>query len=140
MAEEHWIGWLIDDFADRSNEVYVYLQEAIVKRNIPMYGNRNKKGSVEIKPGTTDMWWRNDTPQISVTSELDGTVRAHIVVQDYGNSLWVAVRLERDERDNWAKSMAWSAFQSTLDRVIREAIREVAGEHKITDVPSPAAF
>ena len=68
---------------------------------------------------------------------MDGTVIANIITQDYGTSLWVAVLLERDERDNWAKSMAWAAFQITLKRVVRDAIAEVAGGNAIIDVADP---
>ena len=68
---------------------------------------------------------------------MDGTVRAYIVVQDYGTSLWVAVMLRRGDRDNAAKGMAWSAFKVTLDRVIKETIVEVAGNNQITDVADP---
>mgnify|MGYP001331695380 CR=1 FL=1 len=75
-----------------------------------MYGNRDKTGDVEVKIGKTNMWWRGDTPELSIKSELDGTVRAYIVIQDYGTSLWVAIRLRREEDLNWEKSMAWSAF------------------------------
>jgi hypothetical protein len=137
MAVDNWVGWLIDDLGDRRDEVVEQLKEAINKRNIPMYGNRDKTEKVEVKIGKANMWFRNDTPQLSVTSEMDGTVTAHIVVQDYGTSLWVAVTLRRGDRDNWAKSMGWSAFKVTLDRIIEETIIEIAGNNQITDVADP---
>ena len=137
MAEDHWVGWLIDNLGDRKDEVVDQLKEAIDKRNIPMYGKRDKAGNVEIKIGVDNMWWRNDTRRLAVTSEMDGTVTAYIVVQDYGTSLWVAVTLRRGDRDNAAKSMAWSAFKVTLDRVIKETIIEIAGNNQITDVADP---
>ena len=70
--EEYWMGWLVDDLANRKDEAFDHLTEAINKRNIPRYGNRSKTESVEVKANTTDMWWRDDTPQISVTRKWTG--------------------------------------------------------------------
>ena len=106
-------------------------------RNIPMYGNRDREGSVSVVTRGVDMWWRRGSKQLIVTSEMDGTVIANVITQDYGTSLWVAILLEREERDNWAKSMAWAAFRGTLDRVVRYAIIEVAGDNAIIDVADP---
>ena len=137
MAEEYWIGWLIDNLGHKNDEVFAHLEQAIHNRNIPMYGNRGKEDSVSVTTSNVDMWWRRDTKQLTVTSEMDGTVVAKVITQDYGTSLWASVLLERDERDNWAKSMAWAAFQITLKGVVRDAIAEVAGGNAIIDVADP---
>ena len=137
MAEDHWVGWLIDNLGHKNDEVFAHLERAINNRNIPMYGNRDREGSVSVVTSNVDMWWRRGSEQLTVTSEMDGTVIANVITQDYGTSLWVAVLLERDERDNWAKSMAWAAFRGTLDRVVRDAIFEVAGDNAIIDVADP---
>ena len=102
-----------------------------------MYGNRGREDSVSVTTSNVDMWWRRDTKQLTVTSEMDGTVVAKVITQDYGTSLWASVLLERDERDNWAKSMAWAAFRETLDRVVQDAMAEVAGDNEIIAVADP---
>lgn len=140
MADDFWIGWLVDGLGHRNDEIFTRLEQAIHNRNIPMHGNRGREESVSVSTGEVDMWWRRDSKQLTVTSELDGKVIAKVVSQDYGTSLWVAILFEMkagDFGENWAKSMAWAAFQETLERVVREAIVEVAGDNTITNVSDP---
>ena len=137
MAEDYWVGWLIDNLGHRNDEVFAHLEQAIHNRNIPMYGNRDRDSSVSVVTNNVDMWWRRGSKQLTVTSEMDGTVVAKVITQDYGTSLWVAILLERDERDNWAKSMAWAAFRETLARVVQDAMVEVAGDNEIIAVADP---
>ena len=42
MAEDHWVGWLVDNLGHRNDEVFAHLERAINNRNIPMYGNRDR--------------------------------------------------------------------------------------------------
>ena len=107
-----------------------------------MYGNRGKDNGVKVESGTVDMWWRDDTPQLTITSEMDGVVKATVATQDYGTSLWVHVWLERkDEKmfrgDNWAKRMHWAAFQISLERTVSEAVKKIAGDNYVLDVFDP---
>ena len=39
-----------------------------------------------------------------------------------------------DQRDNWAKSMAWAAFQETLELVVKDAIEEASSDNAIINV------
>jgi len=145
MAENidgYWRGWLIDDLGSQKVEVLEQIEKAINDRRIPMYGNRDKDEGVTVKSGTVDMWWRQDTPQLAITSEMDGTVKASVATQDYGNSLWIHVWLERkDEKmffgDNWAKRMHWAAFQESLERVVNEVVHDIAGNKIVMDVFDP---
>ena len=140
MAEEYWIGWLIDNLGHRNEEIFAHLEQAIHNRNIPKWGHRDRDDTVSVSTDNVNMWWRRDSKQLTVTSEVDGTAVAKIISQDYGTSLWVAVMLERNTDtgiDNWAKAMSGTAFNMTIRRVINEAIIEVAGDNTITDVPDP---
>ena len=141
MADEYWIGWLIDNLGHRNDEIFAHLEQAIHNRNIPMYGHRDRDDTVSVSTDDVNMWWRRNSKQLTVTSEVDGTAVAKVISQDYGTSLWVAVLIERssDGIDNWAKAMAGTAFHVTIERVVREAIIEVAGDNTITDVPDPRA-
>jgi hypothetical protein len=107
---------------------------------MPRFGHRDREDTVGVVTDNVNMWWRGDCKRLTVTSEVDGTVVAKVISQDYGTSLWVAVLLERHTDtgiDNWAKAMAGTAFNMTIRRVINEAIIEVAGDNTITDVPDP---
>ena len=118
------------------------IEQAINERRIPMYGNRDKDQGVKIKSGTVNMWWRSDTPELKITSEMDGTVKASVATQDYGTSLWVHVWVERkDEKmffgDNWAKRMHWAAFQLALETTVKQAVHKIAEDHNVLDVFDP---
>ena len=93
----YWRGWLIDDLGPQKIAVLGKIEQAINERRIPMYGNRDKDRGVKVESGTVDMWWRNDTPELTIISEMDGTVKASVATQDYGTSLWVHVWLERKD-------------------------------------------
>jgi hypothetical protein len=136
MAKEPWVGWLTDDLGHRNDEVFAHIEQAIHSRKIPMHGQRDRTDSVKIETNNVDMWWRRDSKQLKVTSEMDGKVIANIISQDYGTSLWVGVTHERQTGDlgYWAKGMAGAAFRSTIERVIKEAIFEIAGDNTVTDV------
>lgn len=138
----YWRGWLIDNLGPQKSAVLAAIEQAIHDRCIPMYGNRDRDQGVNVASGTVDMWWRNDTPQLTITSEMDGMVKATVATQDYGTSLWVHVWVERkDEKmflgDNWAKQMHWAAFQKTLRRTVGEAVHKIAGENYVDDVFNP---
>ncbi|MCL0042937.1 hypothetical protein M1N17_00635 [Dehalococcoidia bacterium] len=138
----YWHGWIIDNLGSERVAVLDKIEQAINDKNIPMHGNRDKDKGVEVKSGKVDMWWRRDTPELKIKSEMDGVVNARVATQDYGTSLWVHVWLERkDEKmffgDNWAKRMHWAAFQLTLERTVREELHKIAGENAILDVADP---
>ena len=138
----YWIGWLVDGYAEQSSTVLDQIQEEIESRKIPMFGNRDKDEGIEVKRGEVDMWWRRDTPELFVSSKMDGVVSGSVATQDYGRSLWVHVWLERKDKkmffgDNWAKRMHWAAFQKTLVRTVEQALHKIAGEDAITEVLDP---
>ena len=138
----YWRGWLIDNLGAQKSAVLAAIEQAIHDRRIPMYGNRDKDQGVEIKSGTVNMWWRSDTPELTITSEMDGTVNASVATQDYGTSLWVHVWVERkDEKmffgDNWAKRMHWAAFQLALETTVKKAVHDIAKDHNVLDVFDP---
>jgi hypothetical protein len=134
--KDPWAGWLIDNLGHRNDEVFAHIEQAIHSRKIPMHGQRDRTDSVKIETNNVDMWWRRDSKQLKVTSEMDGKVIANIISQDYGTSLFVGLHVERQDGDydNWAKQMAGGAFKSTIKRVIAEAISEIAADNTVTDV------
>jgi hypothetical protein len=127
----YWTGWLIDDLGSHTDEVFDKLAEAIDNKQIPMFGNRKIVSSVLVTAGTYSMWWRNDTPCLTVKSQMDGTVEARVLVQDYGKGLWVCVVVQEEEKRNWAKAMAFLAFYRTLSRTVEEVVNTVAEGHVV---------
>ena len=137
----YWSGWLVEDLADQKDVVFDQLEKAINDRKIPMYGNRKKDESVEVKRSTINMWFRSDTPQLEIKSEMDGVVKGWLCVQDYGTSLWISFRVEKQKNifENWAKSMAWSAFRLTLEGVVSDALANLHEGRSIERVYDEAA-
>ena len=138
----YWRGWLVDDLGSDKVAVLGKIEQAINEKRIPMYGNRDKDQGVKVESGVVDMWWRKDTPQLTITSEMEGTVKATVSTQDYGTSLWIHVWLERkDEKmfmgDNWAKRMHWAAFQISLERTVAKVVENLASTNNVIDVRDP---
>ena len=97
----YWIGWLVDGYANQTSTVLDQIQEEIESRKIPMFGNRDKDEGIEVKRQEVDMWWRKDTPELFVSSKMDGVVSGSVATQDYGKSLWVHVWLERKDKKSF---------------------------------------
>ena len=125
----YWRGWLIDDLGAQKNEMLNTIEQAIHDRKIPMYGNRDKDEGVEVVSGTVDMWWRGDTPQLSVKSEMDGAVKASVATQDYGTSLWVHVWFERKD---WRKIISYVGDEMpTINQLVRKGRKRQLKKNKV---------
>ena len=135
---EYWVAWLVDGEGGqlkRAGEALDLIETEINNRRIPRIGNRQDDEGISVERSTVDMWWRTQTPTLEMKSEMDGDVEAQVAVQDYGSSLYVYLMLTGVEWDaKWAKRMHFQAFRWSLIRSVEDALDQLPGNPKISNV------
>jgi hypothetical protein len=133
--EKLWDGWLADGLGDKVAEVQRAMIASLQSRDMP---------KTVIRPGTVNMWWRQQSTCIDLSCDLDGRVNVTIHIQPFGSSMWIGRAVDGNWiRDNYYKRMAARAFLETVDRSILETLESAAngGTIKaIKDRPEPAAL
>jgi hypothetical protein len=135
---EYWVAWLVDGEGGqlkRAADSLDLIEAEIKNRRIPFTGDRGRDEGISVKRSTVNMWWRRDTPSLTMWSSMDGNVNAEVAVQDYGSSLYVYLMLSGVQWDaNWAKRMHFQAFRWSLSRAVEDALDQLPGNPKVSNI------
>jgi len=113
--------WMIDGAAEKKATVLARIADLI---------NQSQPPALGMKHDTVNMWWRKDSPMLSLESKLETTMplKASIYVQDYGTTLVIGRVVRQPDSMNRFKWMAASAFEFLIDQAIATIVSQEDGQ------------
>ncbi len=112
--------WMIDGAAEKKGTALARIEGLIAQSQPP---------AIATKRETVNMWWRPNSPALTLESKLETTMplKASVYAQDYGTTLVIGRVVRQPDSMNRFKWMAAAAFEYLIDRAIATIVAQENG-------------